>query len=124
MLKPDRELFTLHLNPGDHVQVTTEGGVVYQIEPQSVIDGLLRTTVRRVPVEKPNLRVAAERYEESIIISGSTIGAIAIGQSMDVVGIEATSGQRTDFRTTSVETIENLPLETDSLPAEQMRSAA
>lgn len=96
---------SMELKEGDQIRVVTEFGTIYDIDAQVVIDGLLMSTVTRQPVDQENRRVSKEVYEEASILGYHGVGRIVVGRSIEVVGLNAETRERADFKTTPVHSI-------------------
>lgn len=95
----------VRLAEGDRIRVTTMMGTIYDIEVGEVEAGLLQSRVIRRPIDKETLTVTEEIYEKVGIIGDYQVGMIVGGKSMDVIGLNADTGERVVLRTTPVETV-------------------
>ncbi|MEK7096176.1 MAG: hypothetical protein AAB896_02730 [Patescibacteria group bacterium] len=95
----------VRLAEGDRIRVTTMTGTIYDIEVGEVETDLLQSRVIRKPIDKENPTVTEEIYEKVGIIGDYRVGMIVGGKSMDVIGLNADTGERVVLRTTPVETI-------------------
>ena len=102
----------LNLHPGDRIKVATANETSYTIEAQDVIEGILRSRItRNIPEDRADAEAEpiSEVVEQATVSSYGHVGIIAAGQTMEVIGIDVTSQERVNFKTTPVKSISYLP---------------
>ena len=100
-----KTLEEVRLVTGDKIRVTTRTDTIYDIEVGEAEAGLILSRIIRRPTDEAGLRLTEEVFEKAGIIGGYSVSMITSGKSMDVIGLNAETGERVVYRTTPVQTI-------------------
>ncbi|MDB5161456.1 MAG: hypothetical protein JWO96_836 [Candidatus Saccharibacteria bacterium] len=103
-MESQKAIDQIRLSPGDRVRVTTESGTEYDVEAHIVIKGILRSTVIRRPLERPDADIEEQVIEDAAILAPGRVRTIIVGESMELVGVGA-ANKPVDLRTTPVRQI-------------------
>lgn len=101
----------LYLSPGDRVRATTDNGTIYEIDVGNVLDGLLSSRVHRYPLRSEDQQALPGMTIEDasvFVAKAPYTGRVALGNKIEIIGINAETQERVNLRTSPVVAISHI----------------
>ncbi len=101
----------LRLTPGDRFRVATESGTIYEIDVGTVVHGLLSSKVHRYPLESDDQQALPGMTVEDasvFVAKAPYAGRVALGNRIEIIGINAETQERVTLRTSPVVAISHI----------------